>query len=1740
MVTPLAPYKITQKDINLWAISQTKQPVQQKVQAPVKSSKLSFVDFAQRIKTKYPEYKDLADLDLTERMIQVYPQYKDQVELPERFRGAEILAGISRAWAGFVPKTVWGIAKFIWKQWVAPWMNIQTPQTEAITKFGEKATEAGQQAEDFVRKWYSELWVQQNTAFRKGWQLWTNIALSVAWWPKWPSFPWFSAGAKHLAKYVAWRWLIGASEEMRYNLGTEWQVLSDKRPYDMAIWTTAEVVVPMLPSIAKWLYKWAKELPSMIKWSQQTVSEIPWAIWTWLKGVKNKVAEWLTSSYLKNPAMREKYMSKVWQAPEVTLLEAGIKWSLPDQVKQISKLSSDSRNQARQSAQNIQETIYSPEWSWITKKMIEWVDTTIPWIDKKMQPILEMSKRFEEWKATAQDLIDAKTFLSRYESIYDDFGRVKKTGDLYEKEALADMYTVMKNQLEDLWTKYGVDFKEINRNTMKYEWLRDIATRAASREAGRDVLSLTDYIMWWYGITADPVTWMWALITKKALESPYIWSNVANFLYTKSKNALSPLSSSNVPSGNILSMAWQKWLKATQQALPAPKATVIPLEWLPQVKQPIAPVPRTRQVLETWMENVKQPTTVQPWKSLPTKTEAPLAQSTTKETQKLPVAKKTPLVKATDSKNISPKVKKPLIKSQVVSKVDDALLTAWKMEEKYIPWQDISDFTYDRYKKAVLSELPSADERDIKRMYQTLVDDGTIKSTELPQKAKSLESDLTSSIKKAKAEGKTFEDYISWLEKDGKIIYHWTNQVFDKFNDSVLKAKGGQWYSSELWHWFTDSSDEAVEYAKQANKRLMRNQLDFDKKSQDLVDKITLAERQRKFDLAEELTEQLEQLEKTAREPWEDIVIKAILPDNLLKHKVKNNVRLMEEQMEVAKKAKAEWYKGVIFEWVSDSPLWAVRESNQTVIFNPKDIKTTSQLRTERDKLDQPTTSAIWKTTTELPQKAKSLESDLTSSIKKAKAEGKTFEDYISWLEKDKKVLYHWTSVEIKKAIEENWFSNKIGNDVKHGDAVYLTDNYDDANSFGFERMTMRWDRKPTDVVKVYAPEQRIYKYDWEPTATEIAELKNKWYDWVSFVAEDTYDADGFLSQPWRSEIVVRNKGIVKTKKQLRTERDKLDQPTTSAIWKPINSDLATEAKKTPLVKATELPMKVDEWLVTEARKYKSADEFVDSLPVWWKEWRKLWRWEWYYLATRNKPLSTNNEEISKRFWWVLPNEVKLYRWVKWSNITYWVVPWDYLTTNKSYANNFWELQEYTINTNDLSFWKWNNDYIYIWWVDKTESRLRKIREEANQPTTPALWKTTTELPQKAKSLDTPVKKELSDKGGVLTVKPNNQLKFNQWDSYEPVRLVVNDKDAMVARYWALRNKDMQSLWWKAKLTNNEKMEMQDILRKLEIDDATATKRHQFLKNEAKKVRSSSEQVLHEISDDFRKAKSLEPSDLTKEAKKYKSAEEFVSWSRPSSKNVKVDSVETTPKFSFVRLKWWKNYKEIIHSVDFETNPWWQHYSKYEYPNYFAHSRIDEVSDSTRVLEIQSDLMQSWKYLDRSDTPIRLSELSNEVVNANGTNYRIRGIEKKWNDYLIDIIKDDWVSEGKIIELSKLKQEIKKPIEDIINTTEEWFSKSVQWKLKKQEEDRYEKIVRKTIVDADTKYVDFPTWETASKIQQYKTIWNKEKSVMSFYDDKIWKYLNSLWAEKYTDIDGNSRYRIKDKSQLSKIREQKK
>ena len=42
---------------------------------------LDYNQFAEKIKAKYPEYKDVDNLELTKKMIAKYPEYKNQVTL---------------------------------------------------------------------------------------------------------------------------------------------------------------------------------------------------------------------------------------------------------------------------------------------------------------------------------------------------------------------------------------------------------------------------------------------------------------------------------------------------------------------------------------------------------------------------------------------------------------------------------------------------------------------------------------------------------------------------------------------------------------------------------------------------------------------------------------------------------------------------------------------------------------------------------------------------------------------------------------------------------------------------------------------------------------------------------------------------------------------------------------------------------------------------------------------------------------------------------------------------------------------------------------------------------------------------------------------------------------------------------------------------------------------------------------------------------------------------------------------------------------------------------------------------------------------------------------------------------------------------------------------------------------------------------------------------------------------------
>lgn len=42
--------------------------------------KVSYTEFATKLKTKYPEYKDIDDRELSMKMVEKYPEYKDVVD----------------------------------------------------------------------------------------------------------------------------------------------------------------------------------------------------------------------------------------------------------------------------------------------------------------------------------------------------------------------------------------------------------------------------------------------------------------------------------------------------------------------------------------------------------------------------------------------------------------------------------------------------------------------------------------------------------------------------------------------------------------------------------------------------------------------------------------------------------------------------------------------------------------------------------------------------------------------------------------------------------------------------------------------------------------------------------------------------------------------------------------------------------------------------------------------------------------------------------------------------------------------------------------------------------------------------------------------------------------------------------------------------------------------------------------------------------------------------------------------------------------------------------------------------------------------------------------------------------------------------------------------------------------------------------------------------------------------------
>ncbi len=171
----------------------------------------------------------------------------------------------------------------------------------------------------------------------------------------------------------------------------------------------------------------------------------------------------------------------------------------------------------------------------------------------------------------------------------------------------------------------------------------------------------------------------------------------------------------------------------------------------------------------------------------------------------------------------------------------------------------------------------------------------------------------------------------------GEIVYHGTNEEFDKF--VVGKKTGAQGLTSKYGVWFTSDKEEALQYARLAGKRNYQNQEKVEKKVNSLIRKAEQAASRGDYDSQEKMYAKAEKLESEMRaiKPKE-IVKEAILPKNMLIHD-SMEVFNSDQMVDVIKKAKQERYDGVKFTNIQDSPYGLERNTTQYIVFSPSKIK---------------------------------------------------------------------------------------------------------------------------------------------------------------------------------------------------------------------------------------------------------------------------------------------------------------------------------------------------------------------------------------------------------------------------------------------------------------------------------------------------------------------------------------------------------------------------------------------------------------------------------------------------------------------------------------------------------------------------------------------------------------------------------------------------------------------------------
>jgi hypothetical protein len=440
----------------------------------IKWQKLSPVDFAKRIKEKYPVYNDMDDVELTNKVLNKYPVYKDVVTVTSEQPKEQMWFKKSlQQFATPVISFVQWISDI--GQWLV-WQPIEAAAKKTLQLFW---VDVDQLWTDTYRwditpilwkSWETLVWSWSRELWRIVWSAGLTAGMPFAWWFK------IAGKMKNaqlignvIKRAIAW-WAEWIASTVAYNLWTSGQA---GEPVDLkvawaigaALWWPlsligSRVVTPMIDSLATKL-----QLSWLLNRSR-------------LDRLTTILQQWWSEDLAK------------WEAKDVAnwMFQRDIKWSKEQIIKKLDQIADGSMELLDQ-ALSTSTTRHNPEWIEqimnVLKEEYSWAISQQ--VKAKWSRIDELSQKLKQWGLTLQEINEIKRMVNKDLAPYTASGRVK-----ISKEDIAAANRQLKNYIETAveqeWTSQ-IPIRLLNNEYAMANWMKQAITEKLKTDMLWEILS---------------------------------------------------------------------------------------------------------------------------------------------------------------------------------------------------------------------------------------------------------------------------------------------------------------------------------------------------------------------------------------------------------------------------------------------------------------------------------------------------------------------------------------------------------------------------------------------------------------------------------------------------------------------------------------------------------------------------------------------------------------------------------------------------------------------------------------------------------------------------------------------------------------------------------------------------------------------------------------------------------------------------------------------------------------------------------------------------------------------------------------------------------------------------------------------------------------------------------------------------------------------------------------------------